>query len=112
MTTLKLRYILILFLVTFQVVGGLSAWAETTPNGPDKTQALCADHSIEHCGMADHSSQLRSQCSGMACSLPLLAQAFTSVAESAPQEKERYKQPLNHSLHSGYHSSLDRPPSL
>ncbi|HET8905104.1 MAG TPA: hypothetical protein VFN16_14000 [Saccharospirillum sp.] len=113
MTTAKLSYILVLFLVIFQGTGGALAWAESTADGQAQTVSLCANHhDVEHCGMADHSAQFRSHCGGMACTLPVVALAVASLVDPATQATERYTQPLSHSLHSGYHSALDRPPSL
>lgn len=116
MTTAKLSYILVLFLVIFLVIfqgaGGVLAWEETTTDCQAQTVSLCADHhDVEHGSMADHSAHFLSHCSGMACTLPLVAPA-AGLVDPATQATELYTQPLSHSLHSGYHSALDRPPSL
>lgn len=106
----KIRYVFVVLLVIFQWSGGASAWAETMAYWSDQAEISCPGHDVEHCDMVESASQTRTHCGGMTCGSPLLSPALPLMVDRFSQVTlyDMHSLPL----HTGYHSSLERPPSL
>lgn len=110
--SVKIRYIFVVLLVIFQWSGGASAWAETMPYWSDQAEVSCSGHDVEHCDIVESASQARTHCGGMACGSTLLSPALPFTIAGDEQTTVHDDRLLNLSLHTGYHSSLERPPSF
>lgn len=110
--SVKIRYILVVLLVLFQWSGGASVWAETMSYSSAETEISCPGHDVEHCDMVESASQARTHCGGATCGSYLLSPVLPLMVDSATQPTGFDSRLLTLSLHTGYHSSLERPPSL
>lgn len=110
--SVKIRYILVVLLVIFQWPGGSSALAEKMSDWSGFPEISCPAHDAEDCDMVESASQSHSHCGGMACGSSLLSPALSIMIDCSPQTSSCDNRLLILSLHTGYHSSLERPPSL